>query len=613
VLALLWIVLMVAFALRLRGLNAWLPAATEPDCKIPLQVELTEYGVEHPARHPEYQWYPALIARAALLLPRAERPSAQAGLAPHLSAASQSVGKVRLVAATVSVLAVAATFLWTRLFASSPVALLSAALCATSLLHLSFSQQARPHGPSSATYSMAVLGAVALLRRGGPVGHGLAGAGLGLALGTLQSGVACVGSSLVAHGLRARARGNRLRDWCDPWLLLFAGLTLGLVRLAYPFWFDRELSAGELEQDGPTLSLGGHLIFANQLNGKGALVCLRTLWSFDPVLLLGLTLGLLLGLAGVVGRARASRERGRTWPAFTPEGWIGLAFAGPYALMLLLYERTYERFLLPLVPFLCCASALAFAQLARQLRLGRRSAALGAALLLALPSAAAWKLSSIRAAPSTHFEAARWIAAHVQPSTDVSDPAPAGPTAAERLAVAPIAVWPNLELPLWWEPQGLHFWGRSTVGILHLWWGRYQARLPGGCGAPPRYPLFWMKPDLARMREDPLGYLTEQGGNLAVVEVFAGDRVDPAPTRLRAVLKERARLLARFSPDRHDGWGEHPLGYQDETSVAPPHFLRRVLSARTTGPVIEIYDLRGLIGPDAPAGQGAGDTDQERR
>ena len=94
------------------------------------------------------------------------------------------------------------------------------------------------------------------------------------------------------------------------------------------------------------------------------------------------------------------------------------------------------------------------------------------------------------------------------------------------------------------------------------------------------------------MAEDPASYAREQGGDWLVMEIYADNRVYSGATRVQEVVRATAELAVRISPDGRPDYSDHPLGYQDETSVAPPHFLARVLQARTTGPVIEVYRLK---------------------
>jgi hypothetical protein len=242
--------------------------------------------------------------------------------------------------------------------------------------------------------------------------------------------------------------------------------------------------------------------------------------------------------------------------------WVVLAFVVPYALVLLLYERTYERFVIPLLPFAACAGAYAVREIARRLGAAAKPGVCVAIALtaLVLPAWATWKLGTIRSAPHTTSEAAAWVREHVAPTDDV-------------------ALWPQLDLPLARERAGLVSWMGPIEDAFTWVWARYQARSPDGCVPPPLYALRWWKPQLVKMAQDPEAYVREQG-------------TYPAATRVREIVRANAELVLRISPDGRDGYSEHPLGYQDETSVAPPRFLARVLQARTTGPVIEIYRLQ---------------------
>ncbi len=583
---LLWMVLLFGSFLRWRGLDSCLPVATEQDCKIPLQVELIEQGVAEPQTYPDFQYYPTLIAELALRLPRAERAPRDAPLARHLAAAGHSVLKSRLVVSVLALLAVPLTYLLARIYASQAVALCAAALCATSLLHLSFSQQARPHGASSATFLAACLGALALFRLGGWVGYALAGLGLAAALGTLQSGALCALAPFVAHILRvwrAEDSRSRWRRCFDPRALLVPGLGAAALFVFYPFWWDDQANQAELGHSGSTMLLGGHMIFGDLFNGAGARIVLRTLWFYDPALLIGTVLAGLLGLVALRRGAAALRS-------IRPESWILASFFVPYAALVLLYERTYERFLLPLIPLCAVLTARAFAAVLKQLHLhGALRTALGT-LLCTATALCALQLSSVRAHPSTHAAAARWIEANLPAETD--PPAPNAPR--------PIALFaPTLELPLWYAAPRLVDAHDPDVVLWHMWWSRYQARLAEGRGPAPRYPMVWIPPDLQALVLDPLRLLRESGADWAVVEVFAENRVHPGGTILRTMLMERARLAARFSPDMNPFAYEHPLGYQEESSVEPPHFLWRTLHARCMGPVLEIYDLRALLGTSA--------------
>jgi hypothetical protein len=287
------------------------------------------------------------------------------------------------------------------------------------------------------------------------------------------------------------------------------------------------------------------------------------MWSFEPALL---ALLVVAAVAWLVRRARGVRIDD---PELRRDAWVVLVFVVPYALVLALYERTYERFAIPLVPFAAVAAAYAVERVHGVVKVPRIVLAL---VVLALPIAATWSLASIRAAPHTSTRAAEWLEQNAAPSDDV-------------------ALTPGVDLPLAREPRGFASW-MGPIEDQFTWpWSRYQARLAGGRAPPPLWNLRWWRPRPLAMAQDPASYVAEQGGALVVLEVFAENRVHPGATKVREHLRRTARLLTRISPDGDPDACEHPLGYQEETSVAPPHFTARVLGARGTGPVLEIYAL----------------------
>jgi hypothetical protein len=130
-----------------------------------------------------------------------------------------------------------------------------------------------------------------------------------------------------------------------------------------------------------------------------------------------------------------------------------------------LYERTYERFLIPLLPYFALAAAYALRELARagsnvlpSLKRPSGGAALTSAFL-ALPLLGTWCLSSSRAAPHTTTQAARWLERNASPSTDV-------------------ALTSTLDLPLCRAPRGFATWLGPVERALVWPWSAYQARLP---------------------------------------------------------------------------------------------------------------------------------------
>ena len=84
------------------------------------------------------------------------------------------------------------------------------------------------------------------------------------------------------------------------------------------------------------LDIGDHRIFLDDFRGQGLPIVLRTLWSYEPALLL------LLAVAAATCLVRLARRRSNLRaPILRRDLWVVLAFAVPYALVLVLYERTY--------------------------------------------------------------------------------------------------------------------------------------------------------------------------------------------------------------------------------------------------------------------------------
>lgn len=559
-------------AVRLCRIDSGLPQAVEADLKLPDSLASLREGRGGAPRPGEQLWYPILPARLAALFSVSALPAPGAPLEQHLAKAGEPVLHVRLAVALLASLIVPLTFLLARTTLRDGPALVAAGLAGTSLLHVAFSQQARPHAVAAATFLAAVLGAIAVRRRGDLTAWLAAGAGGALAIGTLQSCVLVLPPLALAWFLRARAGGRRL----EPRALA----ALGLMALAVPYFLP-EVPGGEVATiDGArqAANLGGHLLYFEQFRGGGLRVFLRTTFGFDPWLGAGATAGALLAL-GALRRARAIGDT----------TLIALAFALPYLAVLAAYDRSYERFFAPLVPYLAWAAGLAAQRASDVLALARRPAAgwtLGA-LALAPPAAADLQWLRVRGGEHTTRRCADWIEEHVEdPDT-------------------PIVVTPLADLPLVRRPAGLEF--APAVGLYAVFnvpWSRYQVErgvdaLPG-----PARDLAWLRVDdaaaLERLMADPWGYARSTGAALMVIEVFDAERTPIAFKVLREGLQRHSRLLARFSPDSDPQRSGYPLDPQEPTVPHPPWFLPRVLQAVSTGPILEVYDLGCAPDGDSP-------------
>ena len=545
---------LATFGLRLGGIGFGLPLKVEIDCKIPYQVEALREDVENPVAERHFNFYPLLLARLILLWPESEAAPLDAPLEDHLEAAARPFVRARITVALIAALIVPLTWLLARLFLPAGGAYLAAALAATSVLHISFSQQARPHAPASALFLAAVLAAVWVRRRDDWPRHLVLGTACMLALGCLQSGVLVLPAAVLAYMLRSGGP-RRILDGRVAIPLVLAALA---VPLFYPFFM-----AGDVGQEEEVLQLSGHLIFLDLFNGRGFRVFPETLWSYEPTLLV---LVVLAGLLWILGRRRGATAVSGGW-GDRRDAWIAWSFVLPYFLVFGAYERTYERFVLPLLPYLAGAGAWAVWRIAPRLR------PVAAAVILALPVYAAVRIAAVRSAPDTMERAAEWLTEHLGPEDDV-------------------LLTTKIDLPLFRRRAGMVFAGEATTARRHFFvpWTRYQARLPEGPVSAPRWNLRWTRSDIQRYMRDAAGTLREQGGDYAVVEVYAG-RAHPVGTRITEAFRARGELLARISPDGRSDYSEHPIGYQDETTVPNPHFIRRLLQARSTGPVLEIYRL----------------------
>jgi len=576
---------LVGGLLRTRGLDHLLPAHVEPDAHIVVQVELMERGAEAPERDPNYGKYPHLVAWAtrALTTREAWDLGREASQEEHLARAAAPYLRVRWAVALLSLLVIPATYLLGRVFLTRPAALLAASAAVTSLLALWFAAQARPHGAAVAFPALAVLGCLALHRRRDAVGYALAGAGCALAVASLQSGVATLLPLAFTHVLVSRdawRRGQRAALPAQLPLLLPLGLLAVAILGGYPFLFAGDpAGAGEVDLKGTTVHQAGHLIFLDLFNGRGFATMLWELWSHDPALFVGCLLGL--------GVALVQRLRGSVSPrrATRAELWIVLAYAVPYFVVIGLYQRSYERFLLPLLPFCAVLSAYGLSAVVTWARAASSSAArprarvrlTGAFLLVGLwigyPALAALHLAEARAAPSTYERAAAWVAQEDTPRT------------------RSVLLTPSTCLPLFHDTTDLP--GRVQMHLRASLWPYYQLRTFGGDSPGPKVELAWMdlrtKADRTWAQQRPAAYLDSLQAELIVLEVFVGGRNHPLLENLRDALLARGERLARFSPDRDPERSDQPIGYQVETISERIHRSWRVLQAESEGPVIEVY------------------------
>ncbi|MEM7517339.1 MAG: glycosyltransferase family 39 protein, partial [Planctomycetota bacterium] len=337
--------------LRLVALDYLLPYNAEPDKHILSQARQLKHGTG--PFFPAYGAYPHLLAWLLSLLPGAEVAPGRASLEDHLRAASSEVLAARRLLSLLSVISLPLLYSVCRFVCSRGVSLLAAFLYAFSLLQFGYSQQARPHAAAVTFLLLGLLSCLHLQRDRTWKGYAAAGLSVGLALSALQTNVVLLLTGLVAHSLASRGR-----SWREH---LKLGLPVALIALLgyafYPFLFAFRLPPEATTNIGTTA--WPHRFELGWLSGGGAAKAWHYLWTHDPLLLL-LSLGgaalLLLRLRpepGVLPRTGPSdREARRKAATVIASHGLGLL------ILLVVYERTYARLFLPLMPHLALLAAL---------------------------------------------------------------------------------------------------------------------------------------------------------------------------------------------------------------------------------------------------------------
>ena len=562
ILALLALLTLVTLVARGYRVGSGLPHRSEPDAVLVWQaggLDLQKRGLE--PRHDAHvaKFYPLLIARVLDALPgnaAAVAAPADAPLEAHLAAAKWPYLRARLFVLLLSVLLVPATFFLARRFVEPPWALLAAGLVATSLLHTSLSQMARPHGVLTTACLLSVLAAYRLLERGS-LNATLWNAGAAaIAVSVLHSGIFIVPTALAAAWFApATARGVRI---ARVGLALLAISTSILV--FYPDLIG-QLGFTSIPGEGERLLVAGQDLPLSSYGPAGYLRIVPRWFAVDPMLVVLTGLGFI----ALVPLLRNQRELRRPL-------WIGALHPASTLLLFGLHPTVDTRFLLPVLPWLALLGVLGLRGiLARGLTPAR--GALIASLVLLPPAGGVAYYLQHRASEDVHQRLARWL-----------DEQRAG----ERMTVvAPYGI----SIPAWMDPAR---WQRGTR---MMWspWIAYQVQVLADA-PPPAESLDvipWVPskavPDVSsllhRLLHMPPGVLVvRRPSRERMAEVFA----DAVPReRLVEVLGEPLLVL---DPAR-DLSG--PFGRLLHRSV--PQDFASILDRRYPGPGYEVYALpRGL-------------------
>lgn len=555
---------LLAFALRVHGLDHLLPHHPEMDSQVVLQTraycerggwEPTERGLND---------YPTLIARLAALGPApapvgsVERP---AELPQHLAAASAYYLRVRWLVCLVSSALVPLSYFLARRFLSAGAAFAAALLVAVDPLHVLFSAQARPHGVLTTLGVLCLLSAIRMRSRPSATSYALAGGAVALALGALHSGLAFLPPLAFAHLRRDRTCGARSALVLIPLLIVTGGCAF--------FYRDVLLGmratglAGRVEGE---VAQGGHHISWSMFDGGGFEQVARFLFGMNPV----------LGLLAVLGLLRIVPlfRRGRWRALLRGDAGVVLAFVLPYFLAIGIFAGTGERFTLPLLPCFALLAALWLEPLQRaaSTRLGRVGArvALAGALLvaLALPAATSAKLAWLRARPDTQEECAALLERSL----------PEG---------ASVILQAGLDLPLYYPEEALYRPGSRVLRTATLW-SRYQREVEPSRRAGRVLDIerldYPRKDHIYGDEESVLARLRASPAEWVVLEVSGFFRALPAGRNFLAGVERWGRLTTRIRPDPFDEAFDRRLHY-----IYCEDFLRRVFSARALGPELRIY------------------------
>lgn len=399
-------VLLVAFSLRLYGVDFGLPALNDPD--EPLFMMTAYEMLAKGTFNPEWFGHPAtttLYGLALVLL-----GVVVAGIASGRFADVETFGKAayldpglawlpaRVFIAICGVICVLLVYRLGKRLGGEQMGLVAALFLAVNAVHIEYSQVIRTDVMATVFMLLATLSALAILREGKLRDYVLAGAFVGIACATKWPAV-LIGASPACAGLYRLAKGHReFRGLLA--LGLAAPVTLFVVS---PYLLlDYQTVIDNLSHEARPFHPGS--------TGGGFFPNLA--WYLTDPLLTSLGwAGLFLALVGMVWPLR------RDWAiAVLPGALVYLVSICAQALF-------WERWVVPLLPFAALAAARALFALIEWLRerLKRplpRAEAL-AALVLILPMLNAARISVTERTHDTRQAAAAWAKAHIAPGRTI--------------------------------------------------------------------------------------------------------------------------------------------------------------------------------------------------
>lgn len=554
--ALLVTLVLLCVALRWTGIDYGLPHITNADERVYLSqyLDLREPG-EVTELRPRHNAYPDLWMRVAALVPRAELASsnADASVDVALAAASSDLVFVRRCVALLASFVVVGTWLVARRFTSSGWSLAAAALSGASVLNVCHSTQARPHAVESAAIVLAVAASIAVARKGTLRASIMAALATGASIAVLQSGAAALIPFAVAHALRFRA--DRARAAIH---FALAGALVGLIFVvAYPgVLLDRLMGRGASAQG----FLTSHSVSTAEFEGGGAKAMFLAFWNHDPLLLVACTAAIFAYVVAMLAR-REPPPRARV------ELLVVLAFVVPYSIALGLFQNTYYRFVLPLVPFAAVFAVLGFRALGR-------AGPWVCGVLVLVQTASVVQVMRLHRAPDTCERAAAWLRENVD-------------RASARISIAP-----TTDVPLLRTSSALAAESTSPPSSYEPWIA-YQRTMPAATLDAEGFAITDLTLRLASQRDaaidDPRAFLRASKARFLLLEVF-DDTERPLFAALRRAAQEEGTLVASFVPEgvrARDPHGIEP--YASAEYFPKDRFVWRIFDADALGPYLEIY------------------------
>jgi len=542
-------IVLVALGLRWFPSTRLLPHSVEPDAYV---VQLAQDYRADPAlvQHTDYaERYPVLLARWLSWMPwpsppvEPTRPGAtdrmlRAGAGPYLAG--------RWLVLAISLLMIPGTWLVARRIAGERAAWIAAALVATSMVHALFSTQARPHAPQAAIAIFAVWSAMRVAERPSTARCAAAVVLASLALSTLQIGAATLPPLALAAWLAGGTITRRVgRTILLPTLAAITALW------AYPF-------ALNVRENG--LRLGGkgaHEVdfAAADFSGFGELA--RRLADHDPVLFLLLT----AGIASFIVRWRTSARAVTT----NRDVAVACGYFVPYLCVVGPLNEVFERFLLPLLPWIAIVAGVLLVRLAGG---SRWREALFGAVAIAIPFLIALDFAVVAARPDSSTSVARWIE---------SNPA---------VRDARIVLSPGLVLPAPFE-AGCLIEALEDRAARSTPWPKYQKTRPNAEFPAIRLRQYLVPGRLAQRPEEGLAAWFERvDPQFVVLERSKKNLFLAGSLELSEIVRTRGTLVLRTEGEAPGIEEVGVLHYQ--TMV---RFVPRLLRTESFGAALEVWRI----------------------